>query len=330
MWACAQPKSQRLEAELVSRESSELEYHQEQCRIAAEVYVRGLNPASGRMDWYSANLIARRQVINTLRETVYLTDLDAALVGGGRHLTVLRHLLAPPMSQDQFSLLCSGYSKSVEKTGRGLSPRLASEVSACVMEWRNRRLTPWIDTHRAPRRDELKSLIQSTAPLLSQQLVQTLRRNRLSAQQELEVIELLQCKGWTAKQGQLVSALDDLPARHFLHKTRFATKTLPQEVDIACGLGGTVVLAMECKVTNDATNSIKRINDVLKKATAWQDHWGSFVRTAALLQGVVGYKDVSRLLAANVHVFWSHDLDRFERWIDDRLMEPGANGSRRS
>ncbi len=101
-----------------------------------------------------------------------------------------------------------------------------------------------------------------------------------------------------------------------MHKTRFATKTRPQEVDIACGLGKTVVLAMECKVTNDETNSVKRVNDVLKKASAWHAHWGSFVQTAALLQGVIALKDVERLLEADVHVFWSHDLTRFENWID--------------
>jgi hypothetical protein len=69
-------------------------------------------------------------------------------------------------------------------------------------------------------------------------------------------------------------------------------------------------------MTNDQTNSVKRVNDVLKKATAWQAHWGSFVRTAALLQGVINPRDVHRLLSANVEVFWSHRLEDFDAWID--------------
>ena len=104
-----------------------------------------------------------------------------------------------------------------------------------------------------------------------------------------------------------------------MHKTRFATKTRPQEVDVACGLKGTFVLAMECKVTNDETNSVKRVNDVLKKATAWHDHWGSFVRTAAVLEGVVAPKDVQRLTDAKVEVFWSHDLEEFRKWLSAAL-----------
>ncbi len=107
-----------------------------------------------------------------------------------------------------------------------------------------------------------------------------------------------------------------VPEKCFMHKTRFATATTTsQEVDIACGLAGSYVLAMECKVTNDETNSVKRINDVLKKAAAWKNHWGSFVRTAALLQGVIAPKDVQRLSDAGVLVFWSHDLLQFETWL---------------
>ena len=96
--------------------------------------------------------------------------------------------------------------------------------------------------------------------------------------------------------------------------------TTHQEVDIACGLRGTYVLAMECKVTNDETNSVKRINDVIKKAQAWKDHWGNFVITAALLQGVIAPKDIQRLTDNGIEVFWSHDLGTFERWLDERLV----------
>lgn len=139
----------------------------------------------------------------------------------------------------------------------------------------------------------------------------------MSMEQEAAIVTLLSDRGWGRQSSGLISKLTDVKPQHFLHKTKFATKTRPQEVDIACGLRGTVVLAMECKVTNDETNSVKRINDVLKKATAWQDHWGSFVRTAALLQGVIAFKDVERLLEANVEVFWSHDLTAFENWLTE-------------
>jgi hypothetical protein len=185
---------------------------------------------------------------------------------------------------------------------------------------RDRKLTRWIDNFSSPSRTQVRNLMRAVVPLLSQQFAATNRRSRMSAEQEVAVVQLLKSKGWAQKSSALISSLSDVPKKHFMHKTRFATKTQPQEVDVACGLGATVVLAMECKVTNDVTNSVKRINDVLKKSTAWQLHWGSFVKTAALLQGVIAYKDVARLLDANVEVFWSHDLATFDAWIDANVV----------
>ena len=63
---------------------------------------------------------------------------------------------------------------------------------------------------------------------------------------------------------------------------------------------------------------MKRVNDVLKKAAAWKTHYGSFVETAALLQGVIKPSDVQRLTDEGVHVFWSHDLAAFSAWVQSR------------
>lgn len=158
-------------------------------------------------------------------------------------------------------------------------------------------------------------VLKVTAALIAQQRVATARRTRLAFEQEYAIIELLVGDGWTQLPSKLIDTRAAVLPKHFMHKTRFATKTRPQEVDVACGLRGTYVLAMECKVTNDETNSVKRVNDVLKKADAWHEHWGSFVRAAALLQGVVAPRDVQRLTDANVLVFWSHNLEAFRSWL---------------
>jgi hypothetical protein len=97
-----------------------------------------------------------------------------------------------------------------------------------------------------------------------------------------------------------------------------------QEVDLAVGLSGGRILALECKVSNDRTNSIKRINDVLKKAAGWQMQWGRFVITGALLQGVFSEKEPRRLLANQVRIFWSHRLDRFREWIAEESQTGGT------
>lgn len=291
-------------------------YHRTQALEATRLYIDSLTTPRAAEDWHVAHVTARRQVVAALRATDYLRDVAGGLETSGCHLTVLRHLLAPPFSQDQFALLCPEYPKRNEKTGARLSAGAAAAVSQAFDAGRDRRITRWLDGTGGPTFTQVRNLMRATVPLLSLQFAATVRRNRMSAAQEGAVVDLLRGNGWSQQSSALIDTLTDVQRKHFMHKTRFATRTRPQEVDIACGLGQTVVLAMECKVTNDVTNSVKRINDVLKKATAWQDHWGSFVKTAALLQGVIAFKDVERLLEAKVEVFWSHDLPTFEAWLD--------------
>ncbi|MES2336590.1 MAG: XamI family restriction endonuclease [Pseudomonadota bacterium] len=288
---------------------------------AEALYTDALTSSSAAHDWYAAVSISRRMVFAALRDTDYLKDIATGLRKSGIHAIVLRHMAGPPISQDQFALLCAAYPKGAEKAGRQFPSGAAAAVAETFLKVRDRRLTRWVDGGRRPTIAEVRAVVHSVAPLLSQQTVATLRRHRLSSAQEHAVINLLLGEGWDRIISGVVEQSSALPLRHFMHKTRFATMTRPQEVDIACGLGRSVVLAMECKVTNDRTNSVKRVNDILKKATAWQDHWGSFVRTAALLQGVIAERDVARLTAANVAVFWSHDLESFSEWLKRNIIE---------
>jgi hypothetical protein len=263
---------------------------------------------------------ARAHLSSALRASDYFREVDQCLRSDAKHMRVLRHLLTPPTSQDQFKLLCPSWNKASEKEGgrvKRLKPAVANEVAAKFHEWRDRKLMPWIGADRRPTLREIRRLFDSIAPLLASQEFGTFERTQAAKRQENAVIELLSGQGWTREPSKLIDRRATLAERHFMYKTRFATQTRAKEVDIACGLKDTYILAMECKVTNDETNSVKRVNDVINKANAWKAHWGNFVRTGALLQGVVAPKDVDRLLDAGVHVFWSHDLESLKRWLDE-------------
>jgi hypothetical protein len=86
-------------------------------------------------------------------------------------------------------------------------------------------------------------------------------------------------------------------------------------------LGQAYVLALECKVSNDSTNSTKRINDVSDKAKAWREEYGRTLKAGAMLQGVYRVDDVLGLVDGGVEVFWFHDLPRLSRWISAELKE---------
>lgn len=232
----------------------------------------------------------------------------------------MRHFLAPPVSQDQFRMICPQWSKSCEKSGNRLAEDAANSVSDVFAARRSKHLTAWLDRSRSPRLTELSAAIGAIAPLMADQKMKTGSRTSLAARQETAVIDLLIERSWTKVQSSLVEISGQLPARTFMHKTRFSSgQSQSKEVDIACGLGKTVVLALECKVTNDETNSVKRIDDVINKTNAWKAKWGAFMKPAALLQGVIKISDVSRLLDNGVEVFWSHRLDLFTEWLDTNV-----------
>ena len=293
------------------------EYHKEQAAKAREIYIQSRTPEADAEDWNAALRGARRSIGEALRASDYLRDISAALHINGEHARIFRHILAPPLSQDQFALCYPSWQKSTEKhDGPKSKPESAAAVANAIKERRVWTLTPWLSSGRNPTRRELERLFWSISGLIANQQFATVQRNRLARVQEGAITSLLDASGWTKLPSSLLDTKAALPLKHYMHKTRFATSTTrPQEVDIALGLKSTIVLAMECKVTNDVTNSIKRVNDVLKKAHAWKDHWGSFVKTAAILQGVIAEKDVMRLLDGDIEVFWSHDLPHFDQWL---------------
>jgi hypothetical protein len=295
------------------------QYHRAQAAAAQQLYVASLTPLTRAADWRLALREARDAIAETVRATKAFSAIAGALQQSGKYTLVLRHLLAPPISQDQFKFLAPKWVKTREKDAKPLKPSAALEVETVFDAWRDRQLTRWLQRKRAPNQLELRNLLSAIAPLMADQMVSTVQRNRMAAIQERSVINYLSANSWQLVPSRLITQSASLNRKEFMHKTRFATLTQPQEVDIACGLRGTIVMAMECKASNDQTNSIKRVNDVLKKADAWQKHWGSFMEPVAMLQGVIALKDVMRLEAHNVRAFWSHDLPTFGAWLAKKL-----------
>lgn len=288
--------------------------------LARELYIEGADFEGEATDWAASLAEIRLKVVAALSASQNLRNLDSALLADGNHMLIFRHLLAPPKSQDQFKLLCNQWSKGSEKSGRPQNLEAVSAVSEVLGQWMDKDIAPWLAADRGPEDRERELLIERVISFIAPKLTATQKRNRLSAEQENAVVELLKTLGWEQLPSVTIDTRAAIAPKHFMNKTRFATATTTaQEVDIACGFSGSYVAAMECKVTNDATNSVKRVNDVLKKASAWKAHWGSFVETAAMLQGVIKPEDVQRLTDEGVRVFWSHDLDAFSAWVQSRV-----------
>lgn len=296
------------------------EENRRNAEIARKLYIESADSIGEAKDWSVATATIRENVIAALAASKDLRDFPAALSEDAAHMLVFRHLLAPPKSQDQFKLLCGVWSKGSEKSGRPQGREAVDAISSTLRKWMDVDIAPWLGSGRDPTAEERNLLVERVVSFIAPKLTDTQRRTRLSAEQERSVVDLLKGLGWKQLPSATIDTRAAVPPKHFMNKTRFATATTTaQEVDIACGFNGSYVAAVECKVTNDATNSVKRINDVLKKSAAWKSHWGSFVEPAALLQGVINPEDVQRLTDEGVRVFWSHDLGSFAEWVQARI-----------
>jgi hypothetical protein len=77
-------------------------------------------------------------------------------------------------------------------------------------------------------------------------------------------------------------------------------------------------MPVECKVSNSALNSVKRLNnDAAAKAEAWIKDFGSKnVVPVALLSGVYNLHNLEEAQQRGLTLFWAHDIPAFLAWIE--------------
>ena len=285
----------------------------DECALAKKLYQHSLDPKLLQEAWHEAVDGSLSDLKALLGASENLGDIEAALLESGKYVRALRHLLAPPLSQDQFKLACPEWSKASEKNGTPLPKDKAAAVAAKIGEWLEPRFSSLI-----AQGDEIDLL--GAAYLMARQEYETVRRIKLARRQESEACTVLEDLGFKKAVAAMVDEPGAVAEREYLLTTRFATADgSSHEVDIAVGLSKRRILALECKVSNDTTNSVKRVNDVMKKSEAWRRQWGKFVTTGALLQGVIKESDIHRMLEQEIVVFWSHDLEKFRDWVDKHL-----------
>jgi hypothetical protein len=91
-----------------------------------------------------------------------------------------------------------------------------------------------------------------------------------------------------------------------------------RKADVVVRLHDTRLMAIECKVSNSATNSVKRLNnDAAVKAEYWIKLFGTAqVVPAAALAGVFKVLNLEQAQARGLSLFWSHDLDKLGAFIE--------------
>lgn len=92
-----------------------------------------------------------------------------------------------------------------------------------------------------------------------------------------------------------------------------------RKADIVVRLPDTRIMPIECKVSNSATNSVKRINnDAAAKAVKWCDDFGDLqIVPAAVISGVFKVTNLLQAQHSKLTIFWAHDLKKLQTFIEE-------------
>ena len=254
-------------------------------------------------------------VEEVMEETVDLTRLEECALGimtDSRKREVFRYLSGPPVSEDDLKVLMQARSLA-PRTLRN-DPDLMARVVAFMRDWHDRRRFPWVNTAWEPQEHDRGAAILATTSLLAMRRVETLRRHQSKEIQERRVEQQLIRTGYTKVTTRRIQTLGVAPsAMEFCRETTFGDR----KADFVIGLRDGRTMAIECKVSNSSTNSVKRLNnDATVKAESWRQDFGvKQVVCAAVLSGVYKVHNLENAQSRGLTLFWAHDLQAMVDWI---------------
>lgn len=260
----------------------------------------------------------RRGDVEELLET--LVDMDLTKIDDDAIIAVLtkpalldafRYLPGPPVSKDDLEVLAqtSLSAKNLRSADR------ARILFKTILEGLDRRRFPWVSEDREPTEAERETAIVASASLIAVQRLATDRRSEGKTLQEASVFAALEGAGFTRVPTRTINTLADAP-----NLSEFCGESMlgDRKADIVVRLWDRRVLAIECKVSNSATNSIKRLNnDAAAKAEHWLKMFGSAqLVPAATLTGVFKLGNLEDAQKTGLTLFWAHDLVTLTDWIE--------------
>lgn len=295
------PRWSAQELEVARLRAIEL-FRQERLQEPLEAYLQAFENCQGAFE-------------DLLETTIDLTQLDAKaleVLTDPRLLEVFRYLPGPPVSRDDLETLSEA---KLKPAALGRDPEMVHRVIGVVREGLDRRRFAWIGEQREPTPAERDAAVLASAALIATSRTQTMRRNEGAKRQEGFLKEALLALGLTKVPARRIPALAAAPrAGEFCGESRLGKG----KADVVVGLWDGRILAIECKVSNSAVNSIKRLNrEAAAKAEAWIADFGQVqVVPAALLSGVFDRGALENAQARDLTLFWAHQLESLTQWIE--------------
>lgn len=243
-----------------------------------------------------------------------LTAADVPRIIEAGLLDALRYLPGPPISKDDLKKLADVSTLSPRKLRA--QPDEAQRLLDTIRETVDPRRFPWLAENREPTEAERSAAVFGSALMIAAQRLLTLRRTVAKTEQERQAREELVARGFTSKRLKKITNYAQFPARGVVsaNEVQFG----PERADVVARLWDDRMMPIECKVSNSAVNSYKRLNhDTLAKHVAWIDKFGrSNVVPAALLAGVYSPANVAAAQDAGLTIFWSHRVSDVGAFVE--------------
>lgn len=261
---------------------------------------------------------ARERVVRLFEDSEDLALLEPRaqqLLQKG-HLDVMRYLASPAISQDDLKTLTGLSSLSPRAMQRDRAPAKIVEAIAAAIDVRR---FPWVATGDAPSQEERLAAEVATASLIATQDAQTRRRGSAKELQEGEVVAFLASKGLAEVPRREIATVADAPGPlEFCQECRVGAK----KADVVIGLGDGRFMALECKASNSAVNSFKRLNhETVEKVSHWRLAFGERgVVGAAVLAGLYKVENLLDAQDEGVAIFWSFDLGCLGEFLDATML----------
>lgn len=258
---------------------------------------------------------ARSAVETVLEATVDLLELESAgteLLLEPSTLEVLRYLPGPPISEDDLKTIAE---IKLSRSALMRDPTQATAAIDTILLGLDRNRFPWVLESEEPTESERNSAIVATASLIAQRRVMTSRANDGKTAQEDLVKSVLAADGFREVPTRTIHTLSQAPGRgEFCGESPLGSR----KADIVLRLWDDRVMAIECKVSNSSTNSVKRLNnDAAVKAVSWLSEFGTAqLVPSSLLAGVFKTHNLVAAQDMGLTIWWSHDLCSMLRWIE--------------
>lgn len=235
---------------------------------------------------------------------------DAYGVGLGE---ALRYLASPPISDDDLQVIAD-----VDSIAPGIlkkDPEALRKVFRVIERVIDPYRFPWMKAGAAPTAQQREAALLASSVLLAVQRIATERRNEGKENQEAMVKNYLRKLGFTETPAVAINTIVKGPQpMQFCAECQLGER----KADVVVRLHDTRLMAIECKVSNSATNSVKRLNnDAAVKAEYWIKQFGmAQVVPAAALAGVFKVLNLEQAQTRGLSLFWSHDLEKLGAFIE--------------